>query len=58
MDQEVLSKFNQPWLPTMALLMFITFFVGYVFWVLKKSNKKIYDDSSTMPLNDGVKHER
>ena len=58
MDQEVLSKFNQPWLPTTALLLIATFFFGYTFWVLKKSNKKTYEDTSTMPLNDGVKHER
>lgn len=58
MMREVLSRFDQPIFPISALFIFAICFVIYVFWTLKKENKKFYDRSSYMPLNDGVKHER
>ncbi|MDO9181103.1 MAG: cbb3-type cytochrome c oxidase subunit 3 [Bacteriovorax sp.] len=58
MHTEVLSRFDQPWLPILALIIFLTCFLSYVFWTFKKENKNKYDHSSYMPLHDGVKHER
>ena len=58
MYTEVLSKFNQPLLPILALLIFISCFSLYIFWTFKKENKQVYKKSSYMPLHDGVKLER
>jgi cbb3-type cytochrome oxidase subunit 3 len=57
MHKEVLSRFDQPWLPITALALFGVCFIAYTYWTYKKSNKPIYDIASMMPLEDGVKHE-
>ena len=57
MEKEILSRFNQPWLPIVALVIFLICFIMYVFWTFKKENKSLYEKSSYMPLHDGVKHE-
>lgn len=58
MKKEVLSQFDMPWLPLTALAIFAVCFIAYTYWTFKKSNKKFYENSSLMPLEDGVKHER
>lgn len=58
MDKDIFNHFNQPWLPMTAMGIFVTCFIIYVYWTYKKSNKKFYENSSYMPLHDGVKHER
>ena len=58
MDKDVLSQFDKPWLPITALIIFGVCFLTYCYWTFKKENKKIYENSSYMPLHDGVKHER
>lgn len=52
MKQEILTKF--PWLDlsTAALLIFFGFFVALLILINLKSQKKIYDDASFIPLND------
>ncbi len=58
MHTEVLKQFDMPWLPVTALILFVTCFLAYTYWTYKKDNKKFYENSSYMPLEDGVKHER
>ena len=54
---EILNKFDQPWLPIVALFIFGICFTAYTYWTYKKENKPIYESASMMPLEDGVKHE-
>ena len=58
MDKDVFTNFNQAWMPIMGLIIFLTCFLIYIYWTFKKENKKFYENTSYMPLNDGVKHER
>jgi cbb3-type cytochrome oxidase subunit 3 len=57
MYTQILSKFDQPWLPITALIIFGVCFCAYTFWTFKKENKPVYENTSLMPLDDGVKHE-
>jgi cbb3-type cytochrome oxidase subunit 3 len=57
MYTEILSRFDKPWLPILALFIFGICFTAYTYWTFKKSNKPVYDSVSMMPLEDGVKHE-
>jgi len=58
MKQEVLSRFDEPWLPMTALVIFGVCFIAYTYWTFKKENKPVYDSAAMMPLEDGVKHEQ
>lgn len=52
----VLSQFDKPYLPIMALTIFLVCFLVFLYWTFKKENKKRYEDSSYIALTDGVKH--
>lgn len=39
-----------PWLTCLGLLLFMTVFVGAVFWVNRKENHKLYQRLSDLPL--------
>lgn len=57
MKNEILSRFDHPIFPIVALIIFLTCFVIYTYWTFKDENKKFYENSSLIPLNDGDKHE-
>lgn len=57
MHTEVLSRWDQPIFPIIALVLFLVCFGIYFFYTMKKSNKKYYEESSFIVLEDGVKHE-
>ncbi|MDD4974900.1 MAG: CcoQ/FixQ family Cbb3-type cytochrome c oxidase assembly chaperone [Bacteriovorax sp.] len=56
--EEIFRNFDHAWMPITGLLIFFICFVIYTYWTFKKENKKFYENSSYMPLHDGVKHER
>jgi cbb3-type cytochrome oxidase subunit 3 len=58
MDKDVLSQFDHPLFPIIALIIFVLVFIIYTYWTFKAVNKKFYENSSHLPLHDGVKHER
>jgi cbb3-type cytochrome oxidase subunit 3 len=55
MKQSVLSHWDLPLLPLAALVMFVVCFALYTYWTFRKANKKIYDDASLLPLEDGAR---
>lgn len=55
MKQIVLSRWDLPWLPITALLIFVICFAAYTYWTFKKENKDLYDHASSLPLEDGEK---
>ena len=57
MEKVVLRRFDMPWLPTLALLIFAVCFVAYVYWTYQKKNKPLYEEAETLPLSDGDKYE-
>ena len=58
MHKDVLSQFDQTWLPITALILFLVTFIIYLYWTFKNDNKKYYESSSYIVLEDGVKHEQ
>lgn len=57
MQKEVLSHFNMPWMPILAMLIFASCFVAYIYWTYRKTNKPLYEKAQGLPLSDGEKHE-
>lgn len=58
MHTEVLENFDKLWIPITSLIIFLVCFIVFFYWTMKKDNKSFYEQSSYMPLTDGVEHER
>lgn len=52
MKQDVLKHFDIQWLPLTGLIIFVACFSAYIYWTFKKSNKKMYDQASHIPLEE------
>ncbi len=52
MKQQALAHFNDIYLIAIAFFLFLSVFVGYIFWVYRKGSKKHYDYLSQLPLRD------
>ena len=52
MKQVVLAGFNWTFLTNIALVIFMTLFVGILIWSFRKDSSKIYKEASEMPLVD------
>ncbi len=52
MKQEVLRAWDMPWLPIVALILFVVFFGAYVFWAYRKKNQTLFQKISMIPLED------
>jgi cbb3-type cytochrome oxidase subunit 3 len=57
MKQEALSQFPMMWLVSLAMLIFLTFFVGMLIWVSRRQNKPLFANAANLPLVDGVLEE-
>ena len=57
MKSLVLSQWNFPLLPTMALMIFFLLFVGVIWWVNRNENKEIYKKLEQLPLEEGSYYE-
>lgn len=55
MKAEVLSKFNQPWLPVTAQLLFLAVFLGVIYYAYQKKNQAFFARQSNLPLDDEIK---
>lgn len=53
MKNEVVSNFPYIWLTVVGFFMFLGFFVGMVFHVMRKNNKKYFERCADLPLSDG-----
>jgi cbb3-type cytochrome oxidase subunit 3 len=50
MKAEVLSKFDLPWLPVTAQLLFIAVFAGFVYYAYRKKNQSLFAEQAMLPL--------
>lgn len=57
MEKQILSQFDKPIFPLIALGIFLICFLAYAYWTFKKENRVVYENASLMPLDEGVKHE-
>lgn len=55
MKAEVLSRFNYPWLPIAAELLFLGIFVGVVIYAYHKKNQSIFKNCADLPLQEDQK---
>ncbi len=58
MKAEILSKFDQPWLPVTAQLLFLTVFIGVIIYAYKKSNQATFFKQAALPLEEESTHEQ
>lgn len=52
MKQETLRHFDLPWLPVVALVIFVVCFLCYAYWTYKKGNRSFFEKVSLIPLED------
>jgi cbb3-type cytochrome oxidase subunit 3 len=52
MKSAVLSNWNIPWLPSLALILFFSIFMIMLVMIFKKGTEERYGIASQMPLND------
>lgn len=57
MKSQVLSAWNIPWLPSVALILFVTVFLGMIFIITRKESKENYKRISRIPLTEGEGNE-
>lgn len=57
MKQEILIHFPWPWLSTLALMIFFTFFIGLVARLTMKSRRRVFALAERLPLSDGDKRD-
>lgn len=57
MKSLVLSNFDQPWLPSFALLLFLLVFISMLLMVFRPGSRNLYTEASELPLKDGGDHE-
>jgi cbb3-type cytochrome oxidase subunit 3 len=53
MKSQVMSAWNIPWLPTFALILFVTVFMIMLYIVFKKNSGDAYNKISRIPLTEG-----
>jgi cbb3-type cytochrome oxidase subunit 3 len=57
MKTEVLSRFNQPWLPVTAELIFLALFIGVIIYVYHNKNRTLFIEQANLPLVEDQKEE-
>ena len=58
MKSEVMSRFTEIWLPSTALIIFISIFVIMMVYILRKTSGEHFEMVSKLPLDEGIKDER
>lgn len=53
MKSQVLSNWDIPWLPSLALLLFLAVFITMLFMIFRKDAKGHFNKISEIPLNEG-----
>ncbi|MDP7321369.1 MAG: cbb3-type cytochrome c oxidase subunit 3 [Bacteriovoracaceae bacterium] len=52
MKSSVLSNWNIPWLPSLALILFLTVFIIMLVMIFRKGSKELYAAQSALPLEE------
>lgn len=58
MIKDVLMNFNQPWLPTAGIILFICLFASMLIWINRRGSDPYYLEAGNLALEEGVKSER
>jgi len=57
MKSQVMSQFTEIWLPSTALIIFVSIFLGMLFYVFIKTSKQEFKEIAELPLQEGSKDE-
>ena len=57
MKSEVLSQFTHIWLPSFALIIFVSVFVVMLMYVWRKSANEVFEVAENLPFDEGKKDE-
>lgn len=52
--KDILALSEQAWLGTVAMVIFVTVFLGALIWMFRPGSKQAYAARSQMPLSDDV----
>lgn len=55
MKASVLSRFTEIWLPSTALIIFLTVFLLMLLFVWRKSAASSYKNAKNLPFDEGMK---
>ena len=55
MKQLVLTQFDMPVLTVIALMIFVSIFVGMLFWVFRRNSKGLYETMGNIVFEEGAK---
>lgn len=54
MKAEVLAHFQYVGLTCLAMVFFLSVFLGSIWWILRKESRMVYEALEVLPLEDGV----
>lgn len=57
MKSLILSRFDMTYLPIIACLIFVTFFILMLIWINRPASKKMYQEAEVLPLELGDNNE-
>ncbi len=57
MYAKLFQNFNMPYLPTLALLLFLGLFIGILFWTFSAKTRTIIKQVQNLPLEEGENNE-
>lgn len=52
MKSTVLAAFDLPWLPALAMLLFLAVFLGALAWVSRRGSAEFYERLQNLPLDE------
>jgi len=58
MKSQVLSRFTEIWLPSTALILFLSVFIIMLIYVWKKSSLEKFKTAANLPFDEGLKDEQ
>ncbi len=57
MKAKVMSLFTEIWLPTTALILFLTVFLVMLIYIWQKSSGEKFKELAEIPFDEGLKNE-
>lgn len=53
MKAQVLANFGHTWLPSLALILFLSVFISMLLMIYRKGTNELYAKANSLPLDEG-----